>query len=442
MSVAVDQDTRSRFLVQELEFLLENSGLSSSDLKCSDLVFGNPPSTFHLIRVNRAEKEEPDEVKEESKPEEVKEEKDEDHKKKEEEIVLDDIEEKFAEESGRGEEQPPEISEPVENQSLDLHTPNPLSSSRLSPKEKPRMLLLHGFGGSAASFYRLLGPLSEHFELVAADLPGMGFNSRPDRPFDSLETCLDFFSSQIKELADGLGWEKFNLLGHSVGAFLSAHFFDRNPSRIESLFLVSPAGFLNASEESHRRAEARIAQRHWLQRLVLRKLQKEVLHNKRSPFEIKVPLIGNYIQEFLMKRFFSLQKGKVSPSQASALSDLMRYHFSLPQSGERCAGYLLSGPTVSEAPLLSVCRRHKDRLSDLRIFFGEKDHMEPDLTLKCLKDEDLKVKAFSIPDSDHQVLFQNPEFLAKVVLREAKGEESPGLIYPEPESTQLNRVEA
>lgn len=418
MNVGVDHDTRSEFLVLELGFLLDNSGLSSSDLRCSDLVFGDPPSTFHLIRVDRAEKNE-------RKSQEVREVKGEDKRMTE--------EEKLEGESGRGEQQSPEISGPAESQSSGLDSPNRLSVSCLRPKGKPRLLLLHGFGGSAASFFRLLGSLSEHFELAAADLPGMGFNSRPDRPFDSLETCLDFFSSRIGDLVDGLGWQQFSLLGHSVGAFLSAHFFDRNPSRVESLFLVSPAGFLNASEESHRRAEARIAQRHWLQRLVLRKLQKEVLQKKRSPFEIKVPLIGNYIQEFLMRRFFSLQKGKVSPSQASALSDLMRYHFSLPQSGEKCVGYLLSGPTVSEAPLLSICRRHKDRLSDLRIFFGEKDHMDPDLTLKCLKDEDLKVKVFSIPDSDHQVLFQNPEFLAEVVLSEAKGEQSPGLIYPEPE---------
>ena len=40
----------------------------------------------------------------------------------------------------------------------------------------PPVVLLHGAGGGAANWYRLLGPLSERCAVLAPDLPGFGFS--------------------------------------------------------------------------------------------------------------------------------------------------------------------------------------------------------------------------------------------------------------------------
>jgi pimeloyl-ACP methyl ester carboxylesterase len=40
----------------------------------------------------------------------------------------------------------------------------------------PTLLLLHGAGGGAANWYRLIAPLSRHYRVLAPDLPGYGFS--------------------------------------------------------------------------------------------------------------------------------------------------------------------------------------------------------------------------------------------------------------------------
>ena len=44
---------------------------------------------------------------------------------------------------------------------------------------KPILVLVHGFGGSAALFYRVMKGLAEHFYVIMFDIIGMGASSRP-----------------------------------------------------------------------------------------------------------------------------------------------------------------------------------------------------------------------------------------------------------------------
>src|SRR5512141_1344414 len=39
------------------------------------------------------------------------------------------------------------------------------------------LVLLHGAGGGAANWYRLIGPLAQRFRILSFDLPGFGFSS-------------------------------------------------------------------------------------------------------------------------------------------------------------------------------------------------------------------------------------------------------------------------
>lgn len=46
--------------------------------------------------------------------------------------------------------------------------------------EKPPLVLVHGFGGSGALYYRVMRGLARSgFYLIIIDLPGMGSSSRP-----------------------------------------------------------------------------------------------------------------------------------------------------------------------------------------------------------------------------------------------------------------------
>jgi pimeloyl-ACP methyl ester carboxylesterase len=104
----------------------------------------------------------------------------------------------------------------------------------------PRVLALHGWLDNAASFV----PLAPHLagiELVAPDLPGHGASDHLPRGMDysfagAVHTVLD--------VADALGWERFSLLGHSMGAGIASLVAAACPDRIDRLVAIEALGAL------------------------------------------------------------------------------------------------------------------------------------------------------------------------------------------------------
>lgn len=104
----------------------------------------------------------------------------------------------------------------------------------------PRVLALHGWLDNAASFV----PLAPHLggiELVMPDLPGHGISPHLPAGADysfaaSVNTVLD--------IADALGWEKFSLLGHSMGSGIASLVAAACPARVERLLAIEALGAL------------------------------------------------------------------------------------------------------------------------------------------------------------------------------------------------------
>jgi pimeloyl-ACP methyl ester carboxylesterase len=91
------------------------------------------------------------------------------------------------------------------------------------------LLLAHGWTGSKEDFAEWVVPLAGlGFHVVVPDQRGHGASAKPDQESDySLETYAD----DLVALADALGWDRFVLLGHSMGGMvaqvLAAHAGDR-----------------------------------------------------------------------------------------------------------------------------------------------------------------------------------------------------------------------
>lgn len=113
-----------------------------------------------------------------------------------------------------------------------------------APDPRPPLLALHGWLDNAASFLPM-APLLAHYHLVALDLPGHGASFHyPDvAEYTPFSAMLD-----IAAAADGLGWSRFVLLGHSMGGALSTLFAAAAPERVESLHLIEALGPLAAPE--------------------------------------------------------------------------------------------------------------------------------------------------------------------------------------------------
>src|SRR5580765_8467017 len=99
---------------------------------------------------------------------------------------------------------------------IPLGTITALRSS--STANAPRVLALHGWLDNAASFV----PMAKHLdgiELVAVDLPGHGHSVH--LPPGSIYT-FEMAVHHVLDIADALGWERFSLLGHSMGAGIAS----------------------------------------------------------------------------------------------------------------------------------------------------------------------------------------------------------------------------
>lgn len=98
------------------------------------------------------------------------------------------------------------------------------------------LMLVHGFTGAKEDFTDFLVPLAERgWHAVAPDLRGHGAT---DHPSDEQSYSLDIFAADLVELADALAWERFVLLGHSMGGMIAQHMLLANQPRLRALVLM------------------------------------------------------------------------------------------------------------------------------------------------------------------------------------------------------------
>jgi 2-hydroxy-6-oxonona-2,4-dienedioate hydrolase len=92
------------------------------------------------------------------------------------------------------------------------------------------LVLLHGTGGHAETYARNIGPLSEHFHVMALDMAGHGYTDRPDVTY-----TLDVFADHVIAVADAIGEDRIFLSGESLGGVVSCWTALKYPDRISGL---------------------------------------------------------------------------------------------------------------------------------------------------------------------------------------------------------------
>ena len=95
------------------------------------------------------------------------------------------------------------------------------------------LLMVHGFAGAKEDFADWWEQLAERgWHVVAPDLRGHGAS---DHPSSAGDYRLDILEADVIALVDDLGWNRFVLLGHSMGGMVGQAVAIHNPERIEGL---------------------------------------------------------------------------------------------------------------------------------------------------------------------------------------------------------------
>lgn len=98
------------------------------------------------------------------------------------------------------------------------------------------LLLMHGFGGAKEDFTGFLDPLAARgWHAVTFDLRGHGSSSKSD---DESAYGFDLAVGDVLALADALRWERFTLLGHSMGGMIAQLVALKAPERLDALILM------------------------------------------------------------------------------------------------------------------------------------------------------------------------------------------------------------
>ena len=116
------------------------------------------------------------------------------------------------------------------------------------------IILQHGFVSCGDIFGPLSAELSDHFDVIASDLPGLGGSAHitpPDNISGLAETLIGFIND--------IGINKFSILGHSLGSETALQLAIDFPERVENLILYGGcAGDLPERFESYQDSIRRI----------------------------------------------------------------------------------------------------------------------------------------------------------------------------------------
>jgi pimeloyl-ACP methyl ester carboxylesterase len=99
------------------------------------------------------------------------------------------------------------------------------------------VVLLHGLGGTKASFFDTAAALSHSYRVHAIDLPGFGSSSKPAMaPYNA-----QWYAETVLELLDALEIERAHLVGNSLGGRIALEVGMEAPERVLALGLLCPA---------------------------------------------------------------------------------------------------------------------------------------------------------------------------------------------------------
>lgn len=110
-----------------------------------------------------------------------------------------------------------------------------LSIAEAGAGQRP-LLLLHGFTGAKEDFTDWLDPLAgAGWHAVAPDHRGHGTSSKPTSEDDY---SFELLADDAGRLVDALGWNRFALLGYSMGGMVAQFIALGVPERIDALVLM------------------------------------------------------------------------------------------------------------------------------------------------------------------------------------------------------------
>ncbi|MDR0801338.1 alpha/beta fold hydrolase [Fluviicola sp.] len=164
---------------------------------------------------------------------------------------------------------------------------------RIIGQGKP-LIILHGLFGSSDNWQTHAKRFSEYFQVILVDQRNHGHTDWSD------DFNYDILAEDLHELITGLGLEKVNLLGHSMGGKVAMRYAQLYPGMIEKLIVVD-MGIKKYPPHHQQILEG------------IHAVNRTSMDSRAQAEEILTPFIPEAgTRQFLMKNLYWIEKGKLA----------------------------------------------------------------------------------------------------------------------------------
>lgn len=284
----------------------------------------------------------------------------------------------------------------------------PLHYLKFGDPSNPAILLVHGYGGSAITFFRIIPELMKHFFVVAIDLLGFGASDRPDYKFDRFDSTISFFTTSIITLLNFLKIQKVVIIGHSMGGFISSHLSLLIKDRIVALFLVGAAGFTskNFTQEEFEVMFGKIGRWYSVPTEIVRFFDY-LTADKKIPL---LDFVSKDIKYDLVTAYFDTGAPYLNREEKELFVRYFKVVHELGSCGHNAIWTLLKYGSYSEYPIIKVLMENPDILAF--VYYGEQEWLDIDHYKMELNRHGMQKNYRLLKGCGHQVFMQSPtEFL-------------------------------
>ena len=104
--------------------------------------------------------------------------------------------------------------------------------SVLGTNQEKRIVFVHGLMAFSANWRKIANHLQDEYQCLIYDQRGHGRSFKPNEGYSNEDLASD-----LKQITEDLGWSKFHLVGHSMGARVSMVFAHQYPQKVQTLCL-------------------------------------------------------------------------------------------------------------------------------------------------------------------------------------------------------------
>lgn len=245
-----------------------------------------------------------------------------------------------------------------------------------SDKDKPTLLMLHGFMGSGKAFSHVIAPLSEFCNPLTIDLAGHGKTKTP--PDETLFTTKRQIN-QILSILDRIAFENLYLYGYSMGGRLAFQLAGNHPEYFKGAIIESAHCGIQDQDKREQRRE-----------LDFKRAEKI-----RNDFE-------NFLDEWLKMPLFVTENDERSEHYFNIMKD---------QKPELLSASLQQfGAGVMPA----ICKKLKQIDLPVHLIAGENDKKYVKL-LSFISELNQNFTFQKAPDAGHRVHIDRPKALLSLI---------------------------